>query len=104
MNNEDVAVFLARHDEEIGSLKHRVDDLEDLTKSINDLAINIKELAINVSTTNASMACYETRLQRQGERIGELEKQPADKYNAITTTLITAVISAIVTFIFATLL
>ena len=46
---------------------------------------------------------YDDRLRLQGERIGELEKQPGDKYNTISTALITAIISAIVTFMFTTL-
>ena len=103
MTNEEIAVTLAEHNKEIGSLKHRVDELEELTKSINELALNVKELATTVSVSNAKMNNYDMRLQRQGERIGELEKQPGDKYNTISTALVTAIISAIVTFVFTTL-
>ena len=103
MTNEEIAVTLAEHNKEIGSLKHRVDELEALTKSINELALNVKELATTVSVSNAKMNSYDDRLRYQGERIGALEKQPANKYNTISTALVTAIISAVVTFVFATL-
>ena len=101
MTNEDIAVTLAGHTKEISSLTYRVDNIEKLQKSINDLALNIKELAVNVSSTSDRLEYYETRQQRQGERIGELEKQRTDKYNMVSAAFVTALISAIVTLIFS---
>ena len=103
MTNEEIAITLAEHNKEIGSLKHRMDEMEELTKSVNELALNVKELATTVSISNEQMNSYDDRLRRQGERIGDLENQPGDKYNTISTALITAIISAIVTFMFTTL-
>ena len=44
MTEEQIAVTLAEIKKEIGSLKHRVEDLEDLTKAINELSMNVREL------------------------------------------------------------
>ena len=103
MTNEEMAIMLAEHGKEIETLNNRVDKLDELAESINELALNVKELATTVSISNEKMNGYDDRLRRQGERIGELENQPGDKYNTISTALITAIISAIVTFMFTTL-
>ena len=37
MTNEEITIKLTKHHEEIGSLKHRVDDIEEIVKAVNDL-------------------------------------------------------------------
>lgn len=98
MTNEEILISLTKHKEEIGSLKHRVDDIEELCKSINELAISVKELAINVSNTCNRMDNFDARLKNQGTRIGELEKKPAKKWDSIESVIITSIVGAIVGF------
>lgn len=104
MTNEEVAVALAEHGKEIGSLKHRVDEVEDLAKAINELAMSVRELAVNTSNTNDRMDRHEDSLRSQGERIGALEKQPAKRWNTVVTTIITAIVSGTVTYFFTTMM
>ena len=42
MSNEDVAVALEGHGHEIGSLKHRMDAVEENQKTLNELASSVK--------------------------------------------------------------
>lgn len=101
MSNEEVAVTLAEHGKEIGSLKHRMDDMETLAESIKELAISVNGLSVNVSLSCDRMERYEDSLRLQGERIGELEKKPAKRWDLVITTIITAIASGAVTYIFS---
>ena len=99
MTNEEIIIAITKHKEEIGSLKHRLSDIEELCKSVNDLAISVTELAMNVSNYNARLDGFERSLRCQGERIGEIEKQPAKKWEAVVSAVLTTVIGALVGFI-----
>ena len=46
MTDEEIAVKLEGHEHEIGSLKHRMKDQEEQTKTIQDLVMSVKELAL----------------------------------------------------------
>lgn len=104
MTDEEVAVTLAEHGKEIGSLKHRMDEMEALATSINELALSVRELAVNVSTTNNRMERYEDSLRTQGERIGELEKKPLKRWDTLITVIITAIASGVITYMLSNLL
>ena len=45
MTNEEIAVRLDGHEHEIGSLKHRMDDVEKDQKALNELTASVRELA-----------------------------------------------------------
>lgn len=89
MTDEEIAVILAEHGKEIGSLKYRMKDVESVTKSINELAISVHELTLNMRQTL-------DRLESHGERIKLLEKEPADNWRNMKTTIITAIIGCVV--------
>lgn len=101
MTEEQVAIRLTEHSKEIGSLKHRMDDMETLAESIKELAISVNSLSCNVSTSVDRMERYEDSLRLQGERIGELEKKPGKRWDLVITTIITAIASGAVTYIFS---
>lgn len=48
MQDEEIAVTLAEHGKEIGSLKHRTKDLEEQNKVIQELVLSVRELALNM--------------------------------------------------------
>ena len=45
MTDEDIAVKLADHENEIGSLKHRMKDVEEEHKALAELTASVRELA-----------------------------------------------------------
>lgn len=104
MTNEEIAVSLTEHEMEIEVLKHRLSEVEALTRSISELAASVRELAVTVSNTNERMNGYEERLKNQGERIGELERNPAKKWENLSTVIVTALASGIVGFILSNIL
>lgn len=97
MTNEDIAIELTKHTEEIGSLKHRVSELEDLTDTIHKLALSVNELAVNMKNMIREQ-------EIQGQRIATLEQKPAKRYDTIVTVIITALVSGIITYILSNIL
>lgn len=48
MTNEEIAVRLENHEQEIKSLKHRMDEQEGKDKTLTELTISVKTLATNM--------------------------------------------------------
>lgn len=90
MEHEEVAVKLAEQDKEIGSLKHRMSDVEEQNKTINNLVVSVKELAINMQNMLREQ-------QNISSRLTELENKPAKRWEAVLTALIGAAVGALVT-------
>lgn len=44
MTDEEIAIKLTDHDNEIGSLKHRMKNVEDNNKALTDLTASVREL------------------------------------------------------------
>lgn len=88
MSNEDVAVALAEYGKEIGSLKHRMKEAEEIAKSINELALAVHELTLEMKQTLE-------RLENHGDRLSTLEKEPADNWKNMKKILWTAVASGL---------
>lgn len=85
----ETAVKLEGHDHEIGSLKHRVKDLEEISKSLQELVLSVRGLAIN-------MEHMVTEQRQQGKRLTALESAPADTYRQIRNSVITALAGGVV--------
>ena len=50
MNETDIAVKFENHDQQIKSLKHRMEEQEEQSKTIQELVLSVKELALNMQT------------------------------------------------------
>lgn len=77
--------FAERIDAENARQNRRLDILEKSINHINDLTISIEKMAVNV----ANML---DELKRQGERLEELEKEPAETYNQVKQAIITTIV------------
>lgn len=100
MTTEDIAVKFENHEQEIKSLKHRMDDCEDSQALLNKLINSVDKLAINMDYMNKE-------LQVQGKKLERLENAPAEEYQhykrLIIGCIITGVVGAILGAIFAIL-
>ena len=100
MNMEDVVIKLTEHGEEIGSLKHRMNDVEEAVEAQVSLARSVDKLA-----TNMEYMCKEQ--VNQGKRLERLEQAPAEDFKhykraiitAMTGTLIGAILGAVLALI-----
>ena len=93
LNPEDVAVKIAEHQKEIGSLKHRMDACEAQLRVINELACSVDRLAQN-------MEHMLNEQREQGERLQALETAPMQEMircrRQIIGCIITGTISAVI--------
>ena len=100
MTQEDIAVKFENHEQEIKSLKHRMNDCEDSQALLNKLINSVDKLAINMDYMNKE-------LQVQGKRLEKLEQAPAEEYQhykrLIIGCVITGVVGAILGAVFAIL-
>lgn len=83
MTEEEIAVSLAGHGHEIGSLKHRVKSLEAEGDTIQRLTVSINKMAVN-------MEHMLDEQRQQGERLAALEKVPVETNRAVRNAIITA--------------
>jgi hypothetical protein len=79
MTETEVAVKLEAHEHEIKSLKHRVSDQEEQSKTIQELVLAVKELALNMQAMLKEQAS-------QGARLAKLEAAPGEAYNSFKRT------------------
>lgn len=76
MTETEVAVKLEGHEHEIKSLKHRMDEQEEQSKTIQDLVISVQKLALNMEAMLKEQGA-------QGDRLAKLEAEPADSWKRI---------------------
>lgn len=81
--------FAKRIDEENNRQNHRISVLETGQAQISELVSSVKVLAVNMETMSKE-------LQKQGERLNEIEGKPAKRWDAVIACIITAVVSFIV--------
>ena len=81
----------------IKSAHHRIDSLEEMSKSIKELAIATAQIA---TETKALREDY----VRADERIEELEKKPIKRYETVITAILTAICGGVVGYLLSFIL
>ena len=88
MTQEEMAVALARNENDIKSLKHRVANCESENETIRSLALSVNQLAVN-------MEHMLTEQKEQGQRLTALERAPGEGYQRLKNTVIHCVTSSV---------
>lgn len=104
VTNEEIAVTLAEHHKEIGSIKHRLSELEEQTDIIQKLALSVQELSFSIQEMVKEQERYSKAQERAFKRINALEQKPAKRWDKVTMVVITAVVTGIVTFMLSGIL
>lgn len=104
IHDKHVAVKLAEHNKEIGSLKHRLRELEEQNESIHSLALSVKELAVNMQNMHVEQERQNKAQELVIARINALEESPAKKWNNLEKVIITALVSGIITYMLSNIL
>ena len=92
MNNEEIAMKIAEHDNRIKVSEHRIDDLEKISNSIQSLTISVNKLA-------QSIAYQGEQIKLQGDKIYNIEKSKSDNTQYYTRLIIGGLITAIIGFV-----
>lgn len=89
MTENEVEVKLAEHGKEIGSLKHRMKEAEDVVNVVHQLAQEMVGLTKEVGFMNQTLV-------QLTAKVTHLEQTPAKRWDVVVTALIGAVIGGIV--------
>lgn len=87
MTETEIAVKLENHDQQIKSLKHRMEEQEEQSKTIQDLVLSVKELALNMQTMIEVQG-------KQGDRLAKLEAAPAEQWSSMKRTIFNTIVGA----------
>lgn len=87
MTDTEVAVKLENHDQQIKSLKHRMDEQEEQGKSLSSLALSVQKLAL-------SMESMIEEQKNQGARLAKLESEPAERWSSMTRIIFNTIVGA----------
>ena len=93
MTDEEIAVAIAEHGKEIGSLKHRMNDVEKIVNVVHQLAEEMVGLTKEIKYMNTSLASLTAK-------VSQLEGKPAARLETLVTGLIGALAGAVVTYLF----
>ena len=93
MTDEEIAVAIAEHGKEIGSLKHRMNDVEKIVNVVHQLAEEMVGLTKEIKYMNTSLASLTAK-------VSQLEGKPAARWDTLVTGLIGALAGAVVTYLF----
>ena len=92
---EKVAIMLTEHEQNIKSLKRRMDKVEAMSDNINKLALSVERLAGSVSKVAESQKEAMGEHQKFSDRIESLEKQPLEAVRNLKNEIIRAISAAI---------
>ena len=83
---------LKRVDDENNRQNRRIDKLETMADQLSDMAASIKAMVV-------TMQSMQKEQERQGERLDDIEKKPADNWNQLIYTIIAMIATAAVTLL-----
>lgn len=87
MDDMETAVKLENHDQQIKSLKHRMDEQEEQSKTIQELVLSVRELALNMQAMLKEQSV-------QGDRLAKLEAEPAERWSSMKKTVFNTIVGA----------
>lgn len=93
MDEQETAVALAEVNKEIGSLKHRMDNVERVVNVVHQLAQEMVGLTKEVGFMNQNLA-------QLTAKVAELEGKPAKRWESVVLALVAAAAGAVATMIF----
>ena len=93
MPDTDTAVAIAEIRNEIGSLTHRMDDVERIVDAVHSLAIEMAKQTEEIRHMSGSV-------EQLNQDVAELKEKPADRWDKLIDTLIGAIAGAAAALIF----
>lgn len=88
---------LTDHENEIGSLKHRMSEVQSVVKEIHTMATSIELLAAEAKNTGEKVDKLTTKVEC-------IEAKPAQSWDSLKSTIIGCVVTFVITMILTQLL
>lgn len=86
----------AANDKEHESFRRRLNEVEKQRNEQTDLIVELKEQGATLKTMTKSLTSMEKKIEGVGDRVGKLEREPADKWKKITYEIIKYIVLAAV--------
>ena len=99
MNEEqyaEIRAALSSNDTEHGSFKRRLNEHDAKIEKLQQTQIQLANLTNAVNNLASGIGEVKTAVQSVDKRVGELEREPADKWKKITWEIVKAVVMAAV--------
>ena len=94
-------VFAEKIEAEEERQNHRISELETTVKQIQQLTISVEKMAVNIEAMVKSQNNMASSLEKQGQRLDAIEREPAQKWEKAVWLVIAALIGAGITAILA---
>jgi len=94
LTDEEIAVALENHRQEIGSLKHRVKNVEESSTALNRLATAVEVMATRQETMSDSV-------DRLAGKVEALEAEPGKRWRFVIEKAIYFVVAALMGWVLA---
>lgn len=91
MTDEDIAVKLTDHDHEIGSLKHRMEDLEKSNTVLNRLATAVEVMATKQDSISKNV-------DKLTNKVESLEAEPGKRWKFVIEKSIYFAVGAVIAY------
>lgn len=104
MNELDIEHRLTETEERSRSNTHRLDKLEPIIGEIHTMSNTMVQLVQEVKHTNEAVNSLDKKVGCMDNRMDEMEKAPAKRFNNAKDTILNALLGAIVGFFIAGLL
>ncbi len=93
MTDEELTKTLTAHEHEIGSLKHRMKDVEDIVNVVHQLAAEMVALTKEIQHMNKT-------IEQLNTEVNELKNKPAQRWELVVTTIISALAGVFISTLF----
>lgn len=92
MNNEEVAVKITENEQRSKSNTRRIESLERDHGTLNRLVTSVEVIATNMTNMNEKLCKIDSKVE-------QLEAVPSEKWKTFASCAVSAVISAVITFL-----
>ena len=93
MTPEEIAVKIEGHEHELKSLKHRMDNQEEESRSIQQLVISVERIALSTEHIMQEQ-------EEQGMRLKVLEGRDGDMWRKVVGHIVTVVTGIVIGYVF----
>ncbi len=95
MDDQEIAVNLAKVDERARSNTHRLDKLEPVVDELHNMGKAMVEMSAEMKHQKETLDRIDGKIERIDGKVEEIEKEPAARWNNMTRTIFTTIVSTV---------
>lgn len=95
MDEQDMAERLTRVEERSKSNSHRLEKLEPVVDELHNMGKAMVEMRMELKSNNEVVRGNTAMVKELGDKVDQIEKEPAKRWNNMTRTIFTTIVSTI---------